>query len=208
MYSFQIARVAEAAGHAAGTFMSRSYATCTRQEFSHRHALHWSRTSHTLHSLLHCVDEALFCAPANRTMSDLLERFVVFVPRVLAAAARSSATLAVDPFNVDAGGARICVARPAPALYARERGLRECLAVAVGRAAPSAALRALGDRVLRAQCAQFPEKRLIEYDCGKLQLMARLLRSLAAGGHRVLVFTLMTRMLDILENFLNYHGYR
>jgi E1A-binding protein p400 len=27
-------------------------------------------------------------------------------------------------------------------------------------------------------------------------------------SHRVLIFTQMTRMLDILENFLNYHGYK
>ena len=32
-------------------------------------------------------------------------------------------------------------------------------------------------------------------------------RNLHCGGHRVLIFTQMTRMLDILEAFLNYHGY-
>ncbi len=55
---------------------------------------------------------------------------------------------------------------------------------------------------------QFPEKRLIKYDCGKLQTLANLLRSLILDQHRVLLFTQMTRMLDILENFLNYHGYK
>ena len=55
---------------------------------------------------------------------------------------------------------------------------------------------------------QFPEKRLIQYDCGKLQSLASLLRSLYADTHRVLIFTQMTKMLDILENFLNYHGYK
>jgi len=35
-----------------------------------------------------------------------------------------------------------------------------------------------------------------------------LLRRLYADSHRVLVFTQMTRMLDILENFLNFHGYK
>uniref|UniRef100_A0A3Q0RT20 Snf2-related CREBBP activator protein n=1 Tax=Amphilophus citrinellus TaxID=61819 RepID=A0A3Q0RT20_AMPCI len=34
-----------------------------------------------------------------------------------------------------------------------------------------------------------------------------LLRKLKAGGHRVLIFTQMTRMLDVLEQFLNYHGH-
>ena len=55
---------------------------------------------------------------------------------------------------------------------------------------------------------QFPEKRLIKYDCGKLQTLADLLRTLIVDQHRVLLFTQMTRMLDILENFLNYHGYK
>ncbi|KAG0741599.1 hypothetical protein G6F23_007461 [Rhizopus arrhizus] len=54
----------------------------------------------------------------------------------------------------------------------------------------------------------FPDKRLIQYDCGKLQKLDRLLRELAAGGHRALIFTQMTRVLDILETFLNIHGHR
>lgn len=55
---------------------------------------------------------------------------------------------------------------------------------------------------------QFPELRLIQYDCGKLQTLDILLRRLKSGQHRVLLFTQMTKMLDILEAFLNYHGYR
>ncbi|RWS30237.1 Helicase domino-like protein, partial [Leptotrombidium deliense] len=54
---------------------------------------------------------------------------------------------------------------------------------------------------------QFPELRLIQYDCGKLQTLDRLLWSLKSGGHRVLIFTQMSRMLDIFEQFLNYHGH-
>lgn len=42
---------------------------------------------------------------------------------------------------------------------------------------------------------------------GKLQTLHLLLRRLKAEGHRVLIFTQMTRMLDILEQFLNYHGH-
>ncbi|XP_056626617.1 helicase SRCAP isoform X1 [Triplophysa dalaica] len=62
----------------------------------------------------------------------------------------------------------------------------------------------------RIQCSmrtQFPDLRLIQYDCGKLQTLHLLLRRLKGGGHRVLIFTQMTRMLDILEQFLNYHGH-
>ncbi|KAG8735851.1 swr1 complex component [Ceratobasidium sp. 414] len=54
----------------------------------------------------------------------------------------------------------------------------------------------------------FPDAALLQYDCGKLQELDALLRSKHAGGHRVLIFTQMTRVLDILEIFLNLHGYR
>ncbi|MCJ8738507.1 hypothetical protein PDJAM_G00036680 [Pangasius djambal] len=53
----------------------------------------------------------------------------------------------------------------------------------------------------------FPDLRLIQYDCGKLQTLHLLLRKLKSEGHRVLIFTQMTRMLDVLEQFLNYHGH-
>ncbi|XP_014817505.1 PREDICTED: helicase SRCAP-like [Calidris pugnax] len=42
---------------------------------------------------------------------------------------------------------------------------------------------------------------------GKLQTLDVLLRRLKAGAHRVLIFTQMTRMLDVLERFLTYHGH-
>ena len=54
---------------------------------------------------------------------------------------------------------------------------------------------------------QFPEQRLIQYDCGKLQTLDILLSDLKRDKHRCLIFTQMTKMLDILESFLNYHGY-
>jgi helicase SWR1 len=54
----------------------------------------------------------------------------------------------------------------------------------------------------------FPDKRLLQYDCGKLQALDKLLRDLQTGGHRCLIFTQMTKVLDILETFLNIHGHR
>ncbi|EGW33014.1 uncharacterized protein SPAPADRAFT_70946 [Spathaspora passalidarum NRRL Y-27907] len=54
----------------------------------------------------------------------------------------------------------------------------------------------------------FPDKSLLQYDCGKLQKLATLLQTLTAEGHRALIFTQMTKVLDILEQFLNIHGYR
>lgn len=55
---------------------------------------------------------------------------------------------------------------------------------------------------------QFPDKRLLQYDCGKLQALDKLLRRLQSGGHRALIFTQMTKVLDILEQFLNIHGHK
>jgi helicase SWR1 len=55
---------------------------------------------------------------------------------------------------------------------------------------------------------QFPDKRLLQYDCGKLQTLDKLLRKLQGGGHRALIFTQMTKVLDILEQFLNIHGHK
>ncbi|KAL7946148.1 SNF2 family N-terminal domain-containing protein [Trichoderma barbatum] len=55
---------------------------------------------------------------------------------------------------------------------------------------------------------QFPDRRLLQYDCGKLQALDKLLRKLQAGGHRALIFTQMTKVLDILEQFLNIHGHK
>ena len=53
----------------------------------------------------------------------------------------------------------------------------------------------------------FPDKKLIQFDAGKLQTLARLMRDLKKGGHRVLIFTQMSKMLDILESFLNLNGH-
>jgi len=61
--------------------------------------------------------------------------------------------------------------------------------------------------ILSLMLTQFPDPRLIQYDCGKLQSLDRLLRKLKSENHRVLIFTQMTRMLDVLEAFLNFHGH-
>ncbi|KDQ56398.1 hypothetical protein JAAARDRAFT_311064 [Jaapia argillacea MUCL 33604] len=53
----------------------------------------------------------------------------------------------------------------------------------------------------------FPDPSLLQYDCGKLQQLDLLLKERKAGGHRILIFTQMTKILDILEIFLSFHGY-
>ncbi|CAG2172705.1 unnamed protein product [Oppiella nova] len=44
--------------------------------------------------------------------------------------------------------------------------------------------------------------------CGKLILLQNMMRKLHNEGHRVLIFSQMTRMLDILEDFLEFEGYK
>ncbi|XP_030597516.1 chromodomain-helicase-DNA-binding protein 4-like isoform X1 [Archocentrus centrarchus] len=43
---------------------------------------------------------------------------------------------------------------------------------------------------------------------GKLILLQKMMRKLKEGGHRVLVFSQMTKMLDLLEDFLEHEGYK
>jgi len=52
-----------------------------------------------------------------------------------------------------------------------------------------------------------PDKKLVQFDAGKLQTLATLLRKLKQEGHRVLIFTQMSKMLDVLESFLNLNNH-
>ena len=52
-----------------------------------------------------------------------------------------------------------------------------------------------------------PDRKLVEYDSGKLIKLSGLLKSLYQNKSKALIFTQMTRMLDILEIFLNIHGF-
>ncbi|XP_076435128.1 helicase domino-like isoform X2 [Babylonia areolata] len=117
-------------------------------------------------------------------LRDVLDRFAFCIPSV------------ISP------GVQLRVAHPDPSLVLQERRLeldvREQLRPTATR---------LNDLRMR-MSMHFPELRLIQYDCGKLQTLDVLLRDLKSGGHRVLIFTQMTKMLDVLEAFLNYHGHR
>merc|ERR1712001_763604 len=44
--------------------------------------------------------------------------------------------------------------------------------------------------------------------CGKLVLLSKMLRKLKAENHRVLIFSQMTKLLDLLEDFLEGEGYK
>ena len=66
---------------------------------------------------------------------------------------------------------------------------------------------ALMQPVLVRQSLFFPDKRLIQWDCGKLQVLDELLRKLHREEHRCLIFTQMTKMLNVLESWINIAGY-
>ena len=128
--------------------------------------------------------EAVVPAAARAAaLAGTLRRFVCVIPKARAPA----------PVLVTSGPARAAEAADAAAAAALAARARAA-------AAP------LHPAAIR-QTLHFPDRRLIQYDCGKLQAMAGLLRTLKAGGHRVLIFTQMSRMLDILEQFLNLHGH-
>ena len=44
-------------------------------------------------------------------------------------------------------------------------------------------------------------------NCGKMVVLDKLLKRLLPGGHRVLIFVTMTRMLDIIEDYCNLRKY-
>ncbi|XP_053536051.1 E1A-binding protein p400 isoform X2 [Ictalurus punctatus] len=54
---------------------------------------------------------------------------------------------------------------------------------------------------------ELPDKRLLETDSGKLEALSILLHKLKAEGRRVLIFTQMASMLDLLETFLDHRHF-
>ncbi|XP_070205034.1 helicase domino-like isoform X4 [Littorina saxatilis] len=117
-------------------------------------------------------------------LKDVLDRFALTVPTV------------ISP------GIQLRVGHPDPSEVVQDKRLVQDM---------RQELRPLFTRLNRVHMKMsinFPELRLIQYDCGKLQTLDVLLRQLKTGAHRVLIFTQMTKMLDVLEAFLNYHGHR
>lgn len=53
-----------------------------------------------------------------------------------------------------------------------------------------------------------PSMRRFVTDSGKLARLDRLLRQLKEGGHRVLLYFQMTRMIDLMEEYLTYRNYK
>jgi len=55
---------------------------------------------------------------------------------------------------------------------------------------------------------QVPEAKRLIYDSGKLARLDALFHELKAGDHRVLVYFQMTRMMDLMEEYLIYRQFR
>ena len=55
---------------------------------------------------------------------------------------------------------------------------------------------------------QVPSMRRFVTDSGKLAQLDRLLKRLKDGGHRVLLYFQMTRMIDLMEEYLTYRNYK
>jgi len=135
------------------------------------------RETNTLRQMVHTPDQYL------EELQDIIQRFVVCTPAVTA------------PQIV------FHISHPPPSKLWETQKTDFILKCAISPAA--AKLHPIQSGMM----TQFPDPRLIQYDCGKLQTLDNLLRQLKSGKHRVLIFTQMTRMLDVLEAFLNYHGH-
>jgi DNA helicase INO80 len=55
---------------------------------------------------------------------------------------------------------------------------------------------------------QVPEAKRLIYDSAKLARLDSLLHELKEGGHRVLIYFQMTRMMDLMEEYLIYRQYK
>lgn len=136
-----------------------------------------SRNNWSLESCLRTIEQR------TADMKDIFANFILFVP------------------PVSAPQPSYYVSHPTPSVIHRQR-INERIMTA--ELLPKLTLL---HPIVSAMSTQFPDPRLIQYDCGKLQTLNRLLRQLKDQQHRVLIFTQMTRMLDVLEAFLNCHGH-
>lgn len=57
-------------------------------------------------------------------------------------------------------------------------------------------------------CMQVPEAQRLIIDSAKLARLDALLHELKAGDHRVLIYFQMTRMMDLMEEYLIYRQYK
>ncbi|CAG9834785.1 unnamed protein product [Diabrotica balteata] len=150
----------------------------------HIHCLNTLYNKDARNETTDCLKDALF-NPERRLegLKDTFDRFIFYVPSVKVA----------EP--------ELQVWHPPPSKYWGQKHDKQLIQKLFLK--PATPLHSIAS----AMVTQFPDPRLIQYDCGKLQTLDILLRKLKLEGHRVLIFTQMTKMLDVLEAFLNYHGH-
>ncbi|TYZ61770.1 hypothetical protein PybrP1_012802 [[Pythium] brassicae (nom. inval.)] len=175
---------------------------CTLPVFvSHAMAVHAQRSSVRARDWRERSDvlSVMVRAPEDRVaeLAPIVTRAVCFVPRARA-----------RPAELRFGSGRFA----SPAAVARQEfvvsRMRRAEALVRAHAEPLArrCVDVYYEAFKRTQLF-FPDKRLVQFDCGKLQQLDNLLRTLKRGGHRCLIFTQMSSMLNILEVFLNIHGH-
>lgn len=74
--------------------------------------------------------------------------------------------------------------------------------------APSGVLGMSAQNQLPPSHMQVPEAKKLIYDSAKLARLDSLLQELKGGDHRVLIYSQMTRMLDLMEEYLIYRQYK
>ncbi|XP_061446917.1 helicase SRCAP isoform X2 [Rhineura floridana] len=160
---------------------------CRGSGYAHCYAAQVQRDPHRLEAYWQRAETLAqaILTPQQRIeeLTDIIERFIFVMP------------------PVEAPAITMHTSHPPPSLLLQQAVFKQTLQQELSPHASGL------HRIVCNMRTQFPDLRLIQYDCGKLQTLDHLLRHLKTGAHRVLIFTQMTRMLDVLEQFLNYHGH-
>lgn len=135
------------------------------------------RVSTTLKSMVQTIDKRV------NDMAGMIEKFVFVIPLVVSS------------------GPRLVVSKPD--IVASSRRKRSCEEV---KNMYEICTKPLYPVRIRQQIF-FPDRKLVQFDSGKLNALSELLRERKQGNHKCLIFTQMSKMLDILEVFLNPYGY-
>lgn len=143
-------------------------------------ALKWKCDNIANANLPYCWNDLLLSAPERLAgMEDMIRQFVFVLPKTMA---------------------------PAPLLVPSRIMRQQSCDIWEVRTVLRSALAPYYPCYIR-QRIFFPDRKLVQFDSGKLQTLAVLLRKLKSEGHKCLIFTQMSKMLDILEIFLNLHAH-
>eukprot|EP00698_Gefionella_okellyi_P008784 TRINITY_DN2197_c0_g1_i2.p1 TRINITY_DN2197_c0_g1~~TRINITY_DN2197_c0_g1_i2.p1 ORF type:complete len:1221 (-),score=221.20 TRINITY_DN2197_c0_g1_i2:447-4109(-) len=103
------------------------------------------------------------------------------------------------------------VVAPPPDVYMSDRHFTTCVSAGQGTQRTRAIVLGLMQPVLdevHREWVDLPKPASLMYDCGKMLLLDELLTRLKKEKHRVLLYCQMTKMMDILEEYLRFRRYR